>query len=179
MGQADALLAESSGVAIIERGALLYIIDRGTRGLYTAGFVGGLIAVIVGITGLVQLVLVVMGAGGILPLGAIALTIGALAGMGLWRVVVTIRKRRALPLEQLTALAIVDRQQGILCNPAGQPLAPLASVSLSRKMQLASSSPVLQLSWPGGALCVVRGNPFAGGIDAVEAGLRQVLGQRG
>jgi len=177
MNHADVVLAESSGVALIERGPRIYVVDRGTRGFYTAGFVAGLIALIVGINGIVQLVLVAMGEGGIVPFGAIALTIGALAGVGLWRIVVTIRKRRGLSLEQLGAVVIVDRQQGMLCNGAGQPIAPLGGVAVTRKMQVTSSSPALHLSWPGGGVCVARGNPFAGGIGPIEAGLRQSLGR--
>ena len=47
----------------------------------------------------------------------------------------------------------------------------LAQVQIHRKWQLGSSSPALELRWPGGSVLLVSGNPFAGGIAAIESAL--------
>ncbi len=55
-------------------------------------------------------------------------------------------------------------------DPAGESLAPLASVRFAPVMQLGSSSRALAASWSGGSMVVYRGSPFAGGFqDALDA----------
>jgi len=38
-------------------------------------------------------------------------------------------------------------------------------------MQLTSSSPALELHWNTGSITIVQGNPFSGGVSAVEKAL--------
>jgi len=167
----DTILADSSGFAVIERGPSLYVVNRRTGGLYTLAFVLGLLVPFLGIGGTAT----VWTTGSLLAGAGIAIVVIGFV-FGLWRTIQTIRLRKTLPLEQLTVVVSFDRQRQVMCNAAGQPIAPLAGITLKRQMQLASSSPALHLYWAGGSMCLARGNPFGGGIGPLEASLRHALG---
>ncbi len=167
----DVILAESSGVALIERGPWLYVVERGTGTLYTVAFVLGLLVPFLGIGGTA----IFLATESFLAGGGIAILVISCV-FGLWRTIRTIRLRGTLPLERLTVIVVFDRQRQVLCNAAGQPIAPLAGIILKRRMQLASSSRALHLYWPGGSMCLARGNPFGGGIGPIHARLQHALG---
>ncbi len=78
------------------------------------------------------------------------------------------KKVNALPPQQLQTIAIIDLANNTLLNEQHQLLTSLSNTHLVRSMQLASSSPELFIRWNGGSLSIVKGNPFSGGIAAIE-----------
>lgn len=169
----EILIAEASGVALYQQARRLLIVDRGTASLYTLGFVLAIVAFILGINGVVQLVLAT-GGGGIAWLGVVFTAVAAVGGWGLSRILARVARQRERPVAELRLVAIFDLEGGQLCDPSGRPLAPLASVRVGRQFQLASSSPALTATWPGGKVILARGNPFAGGIGPLEDAFRTV-----
>lgn len=166
------MIARASGVGLLEQDGKLHVVDLGTRWAYTVGFVVGLLAFIIGAFGLAQIVLALIGSGGLLLLGAVFAAVAVVFGTVLWLIIKHVRSRNAAPLGALPVSVIFDLPAGQLCSAAGQPLAPLAEVRLRRKFQVTSSSRALELCWNGGSMVLVRGNPFAGGIDPIEDALR-------
>ena len=175
MNNEEVVLASASGVAVIERGPWLYVVDRRTGGLYTVVFVLCLMFPAFMIGGVV---LGLAAGSELFVLAGVLVVFAAACALGIWRAIRTIRVRGARPLAQSTLLVSFDRQGGVLCNGAGQPVASLAGIALQRKMQITSSSPALHLFWGGaaaGEICLVKGNPFRGGVGPIEDALRHGL----
>lgn len=78
------------------------------------------------------------------------------------------KKLNALPLDQLETICAFDFNTGKLLDNTHRVVADLSQVTLRRAMQLSSSSPSLVLNIPGGSIKLVKGNPFSGGVSAVE-----------
>ena len=88
-----------------------------------------------------------------------------------WRVLLYRKKISAMPLNDLKSICIIDFAANNLLNGEHIILAPLQTVQLQRKMQFTSSSAKLVLQWNKNSLTLVEGNPFSGGITAVEKAL--------
>lgn len=167
------VLAESNGYALAKRGPVLLFVNRGTSAISTAGFVIGLMAFILGANALAQLGLLLLREHAIgLPISVALLATTALFGFGAWRLRSLVLQRRALPPEDVELLALVDLEENLLLDADGTTLAPLETVTFTRRFQLTASAPALAASWPGGSRLVAAGNVFAGSVHPIEAALR-------
>jgi hypothetical protein len=164
------LITRASGVALYSGNGGIVVCAVGTAGYYTAAFVFTLITVLLSVLGVGLLVR--WGVAGAIPLG-----LEAIGGFILSREVAAIKRRHDTPFEKLTVVARFALEEGTLQSADGVVLAPLSQVQLQRKMQLTSSAPVLVARWPAGSVDLVRGNPFAGGIEEIERALKSGLAQ--
>ncbi len=163
-------LAESSGIIVYENGNNLYITKKPAQWTSTFLFVTGLIAFILLVNGFLQLFILEI------PqvsstLGIVLLGLGILAAFIFWRVLAYRKKISTIPVDELNCICIIDLAANNLLNGQQHILAPLSTVQLHRKMQITSSSPSLLLKWNNNSLILVEGNPFSGGIAAVEKAL--------
>ena len=170
------VLAESGGITVIESGPRIFVASRGTHGWYTARFVFALFLLIGGGGGLALLVEFLGSPGGNLAVALAPLVLGSVGGVGLWRAIVTIRRRRGLSLVDLNTIIAFDRSRRLVCDAAGNPVASVDGARLRCRMQLASSSQALHVEWDGGAVCIARGSPFAGSVGPIENALRHSVG---
>jgi hypothetical protein len=164
-------LASSSGTVIYEAGNKLYITKKPAQWTSTFLFVTGLLAFILLANGLLQLFVFKMQPHGVQTLGIILTAAGVLFALIFWRVIAYRKKLNTIPLNELKCICIIDLNNNTLLDEHQNTLASLQQVQLSRKMQLTSSSPALVLQWNKNTLTLVQGNPFAGGIAAVEQAL--------
>lgn len=165
------VVAEASAVRLIERDGRLHVVDMGYRWAYVTGFVAGLVTLIVGVNGVVQVVMGITGSG-ILIAGIIMVIVAGAGIFALRALVRHVRRKRALPLSALTSTVIFDFGQRVLCDGAGRPIAPLDGVQMAHRIQLGSSSTALEVRHAGGRIVIARGNPMAGGVGPLEDALR-------
>lgn len=161
-------LATSSGTVIYEDQNKLYITKKPAQWTSTFLFVTGLLAFILLANGVLQLFVFEMKIPDAPNLGLILFGLGVLFAFIFWRVVVYRKKVNAKPVDELKCICIIDLNNNTLLDEKQNILAPLNQVQLSRKMQLTSSSKQLVLQWNKNTLNIVEGNPFSGGIAAVE-----------
>jgi hypothetical protein len=161
-------LAESSGTVIYENDNKLYINKKPAQWISTCLFVTGLLGIILLINGLLQLFVFNQQSGVKSTPGIILSTLGILFIFFFWRIIVYRRKINSIPLDQLKSLCVFDLNSDSLLDAQGNILSPLTTVQLMRKMQISSSSPKLVLRWNNESLTIVKGNPFSGGISAIE-----------
>lgn len=161
-------LASSSGTAIYESNNRLYISKIPGQWTSTFLFVAGLLTFILLANGV--LMLFVFKTQPTIPqsLGISLTALGVLFAFIFWKVNVYRKKLHAKPVSELTCICIIDLNYNTLLDEQQNTLASLNQVQLSRKMQLTSSSPSLVLQWNKNAMTIVQGNPFSGGIAAVE-----------
>ncbi len=164
-------LAASSGTVIYENDNKLYITKKPAQWTSTFLFVTGLLAFILLTNGLLQLFVLEMKLSGAPNLGIMLTAIGVFFSLIFWRVVVYRKKINAKPVSELKCICIIDLNNNTLLDGQQNIMSSLDQVILSRKMQFTSSSPELQLQWNKNTLTIVEGNPFAGGIAAVEQAL--------
>lgn len=164
-------LATSSGTVIYENQNKLYITKKPAQWTSTFLFVTGLIAFILLANGLLQLFVFEMKLADAPNLGIILTATGVLFSLIFWRVLVYRKKVNAKPVNELKCICIVDLNNKTLLDDQQNIMAPLNQVILTRKMQITSSSKQLVLQWNKNTLTLVEGNPFAGGIEAVEQAL--------
>lgn len=161
-------LAESSGTVIYENENKLYITKKPAQWTATLLFVTGLLAFILLVNGFLQLFVFEMQPHIAQPLGIILLALGVLFALIFWRITAYRKKLNAIPVNELKCICIIDLTANNLLDGQQNLLAPLEDVQLVRKMQITSSSPQLVLQWNKNSLTLVEGNPFSGGIAAVE-----------
>lgn len=161
-------LAESSGTAIYEEGSKLYISKRPAGWTPTFLFVTALLAFILLANGILQSFVFNDSSSYSTRLGVIFILAGLLFVFIAWKTWSYRKKLAAIPPSLLQHTAIIDFAANTLLDGGQHILAPLSQAYLQRKFQLSSSSPELVLLWPGGSLSIVKGNPFAGGITAIE-----------
>jgi hypothetical protein len=94
--------------------------------------------------------------------------VGALITFQLWKARKRSRQRGRTGTPQL----VFDLAAGVLRDPGGATIAPLAHVRLVRTFQLGSSSKGLAAQYPGGEHVFARGTPFGDSVDEVEHALR-------
>lgn len=172
------VIAEASGTRLVERGGQWLALDMATGALSIVVFVLGLITFIGGINGIVWLATGLANAGGHVLGGLVVIAIAGLVGFALSRAVMALRRRRSAPNDQLPIKVIFDFDRGQLLNSQGAPLAPLTAVRVDRRLHIGSSAPRLVACWPGGAVEIVKGSPFAGGVSEIESALKAKLGRR-
>lgn len=167
------VLAESNGYALAQRGPVLLFVNRGTSVISTAGFVVGLMTLVLGANALAQLGLLLLRShpGG-LSITVALLATTALFVFGAWRLRALLLDRRALPPEDVQVLALIDLEESVLLDADGTPLAPLDTVTFQRRFQLTASATALAASWPGGSRLVAAGNVFGGTVGPIESALR-------
>ncbi len=161
-------LAASSGIIIYEDGNKLYISKSRANWTSTFLFVTGLLAVILLVNGVLQWTALKDTVNGSSIIGMVLTGIGILFTIIFWRVWAYRKKNRAIPPDQLEKIAILDPGTNTLLDGQQNILSPLSQAYLVRKIQLTSSSPELILYWGGGSISIVKGNPFSGGIAAIE-----------
>ena len=166
------MIARASGVALIEQDRRIHAVQLGTRWAYTAGFVVGLLAFILGAFGVVQIVMALVGAGGLWVVGLVFATIATVCAAVLWLIIKYVRGRHGAALGELPISLVFDLPGGQLCDGAGRAIAPLAEVRVRFRFQVTSSSRALEVCWNGGSIELVSGNPFAGGLGAIVDALQ-------
>lgn len=160
-------LAESSGIVAFEQNHVLTLARKPAQWTTTFLFVSGLIAFITCVNGVVQFVINDGNSPNRIP-SFILMGIGFLF-LGIFIYVIRYKKKvNAIPLEQLAPVCAFDFNTGKLLDGTRRVVADLSQVTLRRAMQLSSSSPSLVLNTPGGSIKLVKGNPFSGGISAIE-----------
>ncbi|MBK8521357.1 MAG: hypothetical protein WAT20_15210 [Ferruginibacter sp.] len=164
-------LAASSGTVIYEDKNKLYITKKPAQWTSTFLFVTGLLAFILLANGVSQLFVFEMKIPDAPNLRLILFGLGVLFSLIFWRVLVYRKKVNAKPVNELKCICIIDLNNKTLLDDQQNIMAPLNQVILIRKMQLTSSSKQLALQWNKNTLTLVEGNPFAGGIEAVEQAL--------
>lgn len=169
------IVAEIGGLAVVEQGSLVTIVDRGTGALATAAFVLTVVAVDFGGFGAVTLALTATN-GTTLPrwLSTILLLVGVAVAGAVFGLVRQIRGATAKPVSGYRHVAIFDRGHRVFVDADGVVVAPLDQVRLDTRTQLASSSPMLVAVTPAGGRIHKRGNPFNGGLGHLEAVLTAV-----
>jgi len=161
-------LAQSSGTIIHEAESRLYISKRPARWISTFLFVTGLLILILFANGMLQLTLFKDETTGTSTIGFILILVALFFAVIFWRVRVYQKKINAIPLHELQHKAIFDFENNNLLDGQQNILTPINQAWLMRKMQITSSSPELLISWNGGSLSIVKGNPFSGGIADIE-----------
>ena len=160
-------LAASSGTVIYENENKLYLVKRPAKWAATFLFVTGLLAFIFLANYFLRFFVAdnsYMSA----TLSIIFLGLGILFALIFWMVIAYRKKLKAKPVSELNCICIIDLAGNNLYDGEQNLLAPLQEVQLIRKMQFTSSSPELVLKWNKNTLTLVQGNPFSGGISAVE-----------
>lgn len=160
-------LASASGIVIHEDGLKLYISKIPARWTSTFLFITGLLAVILLINGILQL-FVFRNTENSSGIGIILLGTGIFFTILFWRVRIFQKKKNATPFHELEKIAVIDLGNNNLLDGQQHILTPLNRTYLRRKMQISSSSPELILEWENGSLSLVHGNPFSGGVAAIE-----------
>jgi len=164
-------LAESSGTVIYENENKLYITKKPAQWTATFLFATGLLAFIFLSNGVLQLFVFKRQLPGTPNLGIILNALGILFALIFWRITAYRKKLNAIPVNELKCFCIIDLAANNLLDGNLNLLAPLEDVQLVRKMQITSSSPQLVIQWNKNSLTLVEGNPFSGGIAAVEKAL--------
>ncbi len=82
-------------------------------------------------------------------------------------------RNRARAHAAVDPLVILDLAGGWLLGAGGQPMAPLSQVAFTTASQLASSARMLECTWPGGKVIVLRGDAFGGSIGPAVDALRR------
>ncbi|MEO6542037.1 MAG: hypothetical protein ABIN74_13625 [Ferruginibacter sp.] len=164
-------LAESSGTVIYENENKLYLTKKPAQWTTTFLFVTGLIAFILLANGILQLFVFKTEIPGAPNLGIILLAAGIFFTLVSWRITAYRKKLNTRPLNELKCICIIDLADNKLLDGQQHILSLLEDVQLLRKMQITSSSPQLVLTWDKNTLTIVEGNPFSGGIGAVEKAL--------
>ena len=161
-------LAEASGTIVYQNGNKLYISKKPAQWTTTFLFVTGLLTLILLTNGILQLFFLNPSTADTTNLGLILSGAGILFALIFWRVLVYRKKINSTPPESLSCMCIIDLSANTLLDADQNVLSSLDAVRMLRKMQLGSSSPALVLQWNNDAITLVQGNPFSGGIAAVE-----------
>lgn len=169
-------LAESSGVALREANGHLYFVDFDAASTPTIVFVCSLLALVFGVNGLV-----LSGWGLLNHAEGMAPVLTGLAGMVLsgliiWGAVRLRRElagKRLLPRSALRTLLLIDPAGNAVLDGNGRVVAKLDELRLTLRFQVTSSARCLVAQWPQGEQVLVRGNPFAGGVDAICLALKK------
>ncbi len=164
------ILAEQGGLVVAEQGPVVLVIDRGNGPLQITAFVLLVITLVFGGFGVVSVIYAAAGSAAMPPvaIGAALLGVGIVAGAAMFVIVKRIRDQRRRPLRSFTPVAVFDRARRVYCDARGQVIAPLDQVRFERRMQLTSSSPKLVAVTPRGTHLLKSGNPFGGGIGAMD-----------
>lgn len=160
-------LAESSGTVAFEHNNVVTLARKPAQWTSTFLFVSGLVAFITIANGILQFFIGSTN-------GQVRIFAFVLSGVGLlvlFLFIVVLRFRRkinAKPLDQLKIICAFDFNSGKLRDNKLQVVANISESRLKRSMQVTSSSPLLRIASPETSIILVRGNPFSGGISAVE-----------
>ncbi|TND06973.1 MAG: hypothetical protein FD123_3437 [Bacteroidetes bacterium] len=169
-----ARIAQASGTVVYEKENKIYLMRQPGSWTSTWLFVSGLLTFIFLANGILQIFLYLDSGRGFLIPGIVLLAAGILLFFVFWKIRSIRRKNNALPAEKLACICIIDTGNDRLLGPSGNTLAALSSVKMKRKMQFGSSSPALVLCWERETLLLVKGNPFSGGVGAIEHALRML-----
>lgn len=160
-------LAASSGTVIYENENKLYLVRHPAQWTATFLFVTGLLAFIFLANYFLRFFVAVKSHLSPTP-SIIFLGLGILFALIFWMIIAYRKRLNAKPVSELKCICIIDLTSNNLLDGEENLLAPLREVQLIRKMQFTSSSPELVLKWNKNTLTLLQGNPFSGGITAVE-----------
>lgn len=164
------VLADVGGIVVVERGALVVVVDRRTGSWATFAFVLGVLTTVFGLSGVATLGPAAMGDATVpWPIGAVALAVGLVFGTALSGAIAHIRRANRTPVEAYRPVAVFDRARRVLVDADGVAVCALDHVRSQRKTQLTSSSPMLVATTPVGTRIIKRGNPFNGGLGDLDA----------
>lgn len=161
-------LAESSGTVIYENANKLHIVKKPAQLISIFLYVTGLLAFIFLTNGIFQLFFLNKQPDALPNFVIILLALGIIFMLIFFAILSYRRKLNKKPMNELKCICIIDLSSGYLLNENQSILSPLSKIHLERKMQITSSSPELILKWDNQSISIVKGNPFSGGISAVE-----------
>lgn len=164
-------LAESSGTIIYDSGNKLFISKKPAQWITTALFVTGLLSFIFIVNGVLQLFVFKNAQNATSTIGIVLLALGTIFSLIVWRILAYRKKINFIPFEKLKNICVIDFTNNNLLDSNNNILTSLDTVTMKRKMQLASSSPKLILNWNKKSIVLVKGSPFSGGVSAVERAL--------
>ncbi|HBX52942.1 MAG TPA: hypothetical protein DEH02_17900 [Bacteroidales bacterium] len=156
--------ASSSGTEVFESGKKLYLLKKPAQWTSVALFVTGLVSAILLVNGIIMFI----SNSGTAVTGLVLLLLGLIILFAAFLIMRHRAKINRIPANELPCICIFDFEKDMLIDGTGKVVCPISSVRLARSFQLASSSPSLVLKWENKSLLLVKGNPFSGGINAVE-----------
>lgn len=161
-------LAESSGTVVYENNNKLYFYMKPASWSITFLFVSGLLAFILLSNGILQLFLLDQEGSSAKEIGLGLSALGILFLIIFWRIYLFRKKLNKIEPAKLKSICVIDFTENAFIDGQGNLLTSLDSLRLSRRFQFGSSSPALELRWDKRSITIVKGNPFSGGISAVE-----------
>lgn len=164
-------LAESSGTVIYENENKLYISKKPGQWTSSFLFVTGLLGILLMTNGILQMFVFKNQTGKMPTLGIILSALGILFAFIFWKIIAYRKRINSIPFNELKSICVIDFTSNNLLDAQQNILSSLDAVQLVRKMQITSSSPALVLKWNKKTLAIVNGNPFSGGVSAVENAL--------
>ena len=164
------ILAEHGGLVVAQRGPEIVVVDRGEGPAQITAFVLLIITLVCCGFGAVSVVRATAASTAAVPglVSAAIFSVGLVAGVAVMLCLRRIRTRRKAPLTAFSPVAVFDRAHRTYRDSAGNVIAPLDQVRFERRMQMTSSSPKLLAVTPSGTYVLKRGNPFGGGIGALD-----------
>jgi hypothetical protein len=171
------ILREVGGLVIAEDGPRVLVVDRGNGPPAILAFVAGVVSLVFGGFGAVNLAAVGAGHDAGVPAGfsVALLAVGVAAATVTVATVRRIRRTRSIPVTGYRPAAVFDRAARIFFDGDGQAVAPLDSVTFHRRMQMGSSSLKLVAQTPAGVFVLLRGNPFTGGVADLDTVLTSAV----
>lgn len=159
-------LAESSGTVAYEINNVVKLVRKPAQWTSTFLYVSWLITVITIANAILPFVLdpkTEMKSAAYVLSGIALLFFTISLAVGFYR-----NKINAIPLSQLETICIFDFNTGKLLDSQGVAIADIRDVKIRRAMQITSSSPSLSIVADRTKIKLVKGNPFSGGISAIE-----------
>ena len=168
------VLARSAGCVVVRDGDRVILADKGTQGLAIGIYVSGLLAFVLGVNGLLQVVMSVVGPMRFPVLGVVFLGIAAVPASILVLLVRVFRRRRDAPIHPEHIRCVVDQDRGIVLASDGSTLGAIDECRLARTFQLTSSSRALVLDTPRCRILLAAANPFSGSVKPLAEALAAV-----
>lgn len=164
------IIAEQGGLVVAERGPQIMVVDRGEGPAQITAFVLLIITMVCCGFGVASIATAPAASAAPVPrlVSAVIFAVGAVAGAAMMLCLKRLRTRRKAPLTAFAPVAVFDRAHRTYRDGAGNIVAPLDQVRFERRMQMTSSSPKLVAVTPSGTYVLKRGNPFGGGIGALD-----------
>ncbi|MEZ0339824.1 hypothetical protein ACAG25_07545 [Mycobacterium sp. pV006] len=169
------VVAEYGGVAVVERGPIVLVVDRGggPSELTVAGL--AMASVSCAVFGCAALWSALAGGWALrsVLLAAMILAVGVGAFAVMVRCGNSIRRRQACPLREVRPVATFDRQRRVFLDEFGEVVAPLDQVSFVCRRRFLSA--VLTVVTASGTRILKRGSLFSGGVGPLDEILTELV----